>query len=160
MRKIELQDASKKEIRRMAIGSAVCGVLELCVFLLLHLLGIVRFDYRIVLSVTGGVAVALLGFMMLCLSVQKAVGMEPGKAMKARMQMSYNLRLLLQAGWVVVAFAAPYFNVLAAAVPLLFPSVIIFFLLRQGKLVEPSERKNPEHLDEEEGEEHLENFEA
>lgn len=160
MRKIELQDASKKEVRRMAVGSIVCGVFEVCAFWTLHLLGIVRFDYRIVLSVTGGVAVSLLGFVMLCLSVQRAVGMEPGKAMKERMQMSYNLRLLLQAGWVIVAFAAPCFNVLAAAAPLLFPSVIIFFLLRQGKLVEPSERKNPEHLEEEEIEERLEIFEA
>ena len=152
---MKLQAASKKEVKRMAVGSVICAVIELAGFFLLHLLGIVRFTYRVVLGTAGGVIVALLGFVILCLSVQQAVSMEAGKAMKARMQMSYNLRLLLQAGWVVVAFFAPCFNVLAAAAPLLFPTVIIYFLQEQGKLVEPSERKNPEITDEEEPEDHL-----
>ena len=156
---MKLQEASKREVKRMAIGSCICAVLELLGFIALHLLGVVRFTYRVVLGTAGGVIVAVLGFMILCLSVQKAVGMEQGKAMKAQMQFSYNLRLLLQAGWVVVAFFAPCFNVLAAAVPLLFPTVIIFYLQQKGQLVTPSDRKNPEILDDEDSEDHKGTFE-
>ena len=97
----------------------------------------------------------IVSFIILCLSVQRAADMEPGKAMKAQMQLSYNLRLLLQAGWVVAAFLLPCFQVLAAAVPLLFPTVIIFYLQQKGKLVTPSERKNPENPEEDEQEDHL-----
>jgi hypothetical protein len=60
---------------------------------------------------------------------------------------------------VVAAFLLPFVNVLAAAVPLLFPTVIIFYLQQKGKLVTPSERKNPENLDEDEPEDHLGSFE-
>ena len=156
---MRLQEASKKEVKRMAIGSCICAVVELVGFFMLHLLGVVRFTYRVVLGTAGGVVVAVLGFVILCLSVQKAVGMEPGKTMKAQMQMSYNLRLLLQAGWVVVAFFAPCFNALAAAIPLLFPTAIIFYLQQKGTLVTPSERKNPEAPEDEEPEDYKGSFE-
>lgn len=143
----------------MAKGSLICAVVELLVFLLLHLVGVVTFSYRIPLSIVGGVAVALGSFVVLCLAVQQAAEMTNEKAMKARMQLSYNLRLLLQAGWVVLAFLLPFLSVLAAAAPLLFPTIIILVLQKQGKLVEPSTRKNPEPSDEEE-EDHLESFEV
>ena len=156
---MKLQAASKKEVKRMAIGIAVCAVLQLAGFFLLHLLGVVRFTYRVVLGTGGGSLIALLGFVMLCLAVQRAVDTQDEKLRKSRMQLSYNLRLLVQAGWVVAAFLLPFVNVLAAAVPLLFPTVIIFYLQQKGKLVTPSERKNPENLDEDEPEDHLGSFE-
>ena len=157
---MKLQEASKKEVKRMAIGSCICGVLELAGFFLLHLLGVVRFTYKVVLGAAGGVVVAVVSFMILCLAVQRAVDTQDEKVRKNRMQLSYNLRLLLQAGWVVAAFLLPWFNVLAAAVPLLFPTVIIFYLQQKGKLITPSERKNPEPSeDEEEPEDHLGSFE-
>ena len=156
---MKLQEASKKEVKRIAIGSLICGVLELAGFFLLHLLGVVRFTYKVVLGAAGGIVVAVLGFVILCLAVQRAVDTQDEKVRKNRMQLSYNLRLLLQAGWVVVAFLVPCFNVLAAAAPLLFPTVIIFYLQQKGKLVTPSERKNPPPSDEDEEEDHLGSFE-
>ena len=79
--------------------------------------------------------------------------------MKARFQVSYNLRMIIQAGWVVVAFMVPWFHVVAAAVPLLFPTLTIYFLQSRGKLVEPSSRKNPPE-EPETTEERLDTFEA
>lgn len=157
---MKLQPASLKEVKRMAVGSAVCAGIQLCVFAVLHFLGILPFSYRIPLSTAGGVAVSLLSFVVLCFSVQQAAGMTDKKAMKARMQLSYNLRLLLQAGWVVVAFIFPFLSVLAAAAPLLYPTIIILFLQKQGKLVEPSTRKNPEISEEDDEEDRLESFEV
>ena len=156
---MKLQEASKKEVKRIAIGSCICAVLELAGFFLLHLLGIIRFTYKVVLGTVGGTAVAVLSFVVLCLAIQRAVDTQDEKVRKNRMQLSYNLRLLLQAGWVVAAFLLPCFQVLAAAIPLLFPTVIIFYLQQKGKLVTPSERKNPENPEEDEPEDHLGSFE-
>ena len=75
------------------------------------------------------------------------------------MQLSYNLRLALQAAWVIVAFIAPCFHVLAAAIPLLFPTVVLYILQASGKLATPSQRTDtPEQP--EETEERLDTFEA
>ena len=141
----------------MAKGCLICAGIQLCGFLVLHVLGILPFTYRILLSTAIGTCVSLLSFTVLCLSVQKAAGMNDQKAMKAQMQLSYNARLFLQAGWVVAAFLLPFFTVIAAAVPLLYPTVIILFLQKKGVLVEPSTRKNPESSEEED---HLESFEV
>ena len=159
---MKLQPASRKEIKRMSIGCAVCAVIQLAGFFLLHLVGVIPFTYRVVLGTLGGTAIALLSFVILCLAVQKAVDSENDKAMKARMQMSYNIRLLLQAGWVVIAFLLPWFQILAAAAPLLYPTVIILYLQSRGKLVEPSERRNPgpDEQDDDDSDDHLESFEV
>ena len=158
---VKLQPASKKEVKRMAICSSALAVLEFAVFLILHLFKLVPFTFGIAVSIVGGTAIAVLNFMLLCLTIQRAAETEDKKAMKNRLQLSYNFRLVLQAGWVVVAFLIPFLNAIAAAVPLLFPTIIIFVLQKQGKLVEPSTRKNPEPGEEDEEEEdHLESFEV
>jgi len=84
------------------------------------------------------------------MTIQRAVNIGEQKEMKALIQGSYNGRLLLQAGWIVAAYLMPWVNVFAAAIPLLFPTLIIFYLQARGKLVTPSERKNPppEEMDE------------
>ena len=80
--------------------------------------------------------------------------------MKAFIQGSYNGRLLFQAGWIVAAFLIPHVHVIAAAIPLLFPNFVIFYLQMKGKLVEPSERKNTPMDPDEDSEDHLESFEV
>ena len=159
VRQVKLQPASKKEVKRIAIGSGILAVVELAVFLLLHIFKIYSFSYKIPLSIIGGVAITVLAFTLLCLAIQKAASTEDQKLMKSRMQFSYNIRMVLQAGWVVAAFFAPFLNAVAAAVPLLFPTLIIFYLQKKGTLVEPSTRKNPEPSDEDEEEDHNETLE-
>ena len=53
-----------------------------------------------------------------------------------------------------------WLKAVAAAAPLLFPNLTIFYLQYKGKLVEPSERKNPPVDPDEESEDHLESFEV
>lgn len=157
---MKLQSASKKEIKRIAVGTGICDLILLAVFFILSLEGIVRFDYTVLLGALGGSLVAILNFTVMCLTIQKAVDISEQKQMKAFIQGSYNGRLLLQAGWVVVAFLVPHFNVVAAAIPLLFPNLTIFYLQSKGKLVEPSQRKNPPADEQDEPEDHLGSFEV
>lgn len=140
---MKLQSASVREVKRIACGTAVGGVMLIAAVFLLSLFGFCTFDYRVIIGAVGGCIVAVVNFTMMCLTIQRAVNIGEQKAMKAFIQGSYNGRLLLQAGWIVAAYLMPWVNVFAAAIPLLFPNLMIFYLQARGKLVTPSERKNP-----------------
>ena len=157
---MKLQAASQREVKRVACGTAVGGVALIAVMFVLSLMGIGEFDYRVFTGVIGGCIVAVLNFTMMCITIQRAVGIGEQKAMKAFIQGSYNGRLLLQAGWIVAAYLISWINVFAAAIPLLFPNLMIFYLQARGKLVTPSERKNPPPEEVEELEEFKGPFEA
>ena len=157
---MRLQSASKKEIKRIALGTLVWDLILIAALFLLSLEGIGTFDYKVFTGVAGGSVIAILNFTVMCLTIQKAVDIEEKKQMKAFIQGSYNGRLLLQAGWIVAAFLIPHVQVVAAAVPLLFPNLTIFYLQSKGKLVQPSERKNPPAEEQDEPEDHLGTFEV
>lgn len=137
-----LQPASRKELKRIAIGSSVCAILEIAVFWLLSLLGIGTFSYRIITGTVGGTLMGILNFALMCLMIQNATGMTDEKLMKAKVRSSYNLRKIIQILWVVVAFLIPGIHVLAAAIPLFFPNVIIYYLQFKGKLF-PQQETSP-----------------
>lgn len=158
---MRLQSASRKEIKRIAIGTAVCDAILVAVLFLFSQFGIGAFSLgRILLGIVGGSAVAILNFTIMCLTVQKAVDISDQKRMKAFFQGSYNGRLLLQAVWVIIALVVPQIHALAGAAPLLFPNATIFYLQAKGKLVTPSDRKNPPAEDQEAPEDHLGSFEV
>ena len=157
---MKLQPASLREVKRIACGTAVGGVLLIAAMFVLSLLGVGTFDYRVILGAVGGCIVAVINFAMMCITIQRAVNIGEQKAMKAFIQGSYNGRLLLQAGWIVAAYLMPWVNVFSAALPLLFPNLMIFYLQARGKLVTPSERKNPPPEETEEPEDRKETFEV
>lgn len=128
------QPASKKEIRRIAAGSALLTAVMWVVFAALGVAGFGGLTGRVILSSLVGDAVAVGNFAALCLMVQKAAAVAEDKnRSKAIVQLSYNLRLAVQAGWVVLAFVLPCFHVIAGAVPLLFPRAVIYYLQLTGQ---------------------------
>lgn len=144
---MKLQSASRAEVKRMAIGCCICAGIEIVGFFLLDQFGIGHFSYRMIIGALGGTVIAIANFTLLCLMVQGAAGTEDKKLLRAKVQASYNLRLALQALWVVAAFLIPAINVVAAAVPLLFPTAVIYYLRSKGKLTQPSEVKIDEPQD-------------
>lgn len=136
---MKLQPASRKEVARMAKGCGICSVIEIAGLFLLSQFGIGTFSYRMILGAAGGTIVAIGNFAMMCLMVQNAAGIQDQKLLKAKVQGSYNLRIFVQAAWVAAAFFIPFINVIAAAVPLLFPTAVIYYLQMSGKLLPPSE---------------------
>lgn len=157
---MKLQSASLREVKRIACGTAIGSVILVAVMFVLGLMGIGTFDYRVITGALGGCIVAVLNFALMCMTIQRAVNIGEQKAMKTFIQGSYNGRLLLQAGWIVAAYMMPWTNVFAAAIPLLFPNLMIFYLQARGKLVTPSERKNPPPEEIEELEDHKGSFEV
>lgn len=158
---MKLQSASRKEISRIALGTLVCDVILIAALFLLSLVGVGTFSLgRILLGTLCGSVVAVGNFTILCLTVQSAVNIDNKRKMKKAFQLSYNLRLLLQAVWVVAAFLIPQIHFVAGAAPVLFPNVVIFFLQSRGKLISesaPAPGKKPEDTD---GNDTLETFEV
>lgn len=157
---MKLQAASKKEVKRIAIGICVCDVIMIAGLFLLSQFGIGTFDYRVFVGALGGSVIALVNFTLMCLTIQSAADTADQKQMKAKFQLSYNARMALQAVWVILAIVVSHINAVAGALPLLFPNAVIFFLQSRGKLVQPSQRKNPEIIEEDEPEDHLGSFEV
>ncbi len=137
---MRFQSASIKEIKRVAAGCGVCLIAMLAAFLVLQQVGVTPFGLAVAVGGLAGSAVAILNFAGLCLTVQNAACTEDMNKRKTKIQASYYLRLISQAAWVVVAFRTPWIHTIAAALPLLFPNAVIFFLqvwdgIRQRKAV-------------------------
>ena len=133
-----LQPASRKEVKRVAVGTLVCDVLLVAGLFLASQFDIGTFALgKILLSAAIGSCVAVLNFALMCLTVQSALGMTDQKKMKAKFQLSYNARMILQAGWTVIAFLIPGLHFIAGAAPVLFPKVTILYLQAKGKLLPP-----------------------
>ncbi len=157
---MKLQPASRKEVIRIAKGVLVCDVLMAAALFLLSLVGVGTFTpLRIALGALLGSVVAVANFAILCLTVQNAAQTEDKKLMRQKFQLSYNIRLVLQAAWVIVCFLVPQIHFVAGAAPILYPNVVIYFLQSRGKLVQPSDR-TAAPVTEAEEEDHLESFEV
>ena len=130
---MKLQPESKKELLRIACGVSLCTAVMWVVFAALHLVGWVVFDYRVLLGGIIGALVAIGNFAGICLMVQKVIDEQDEKRRKAQLQASYNIRMLIQAVWVIVAIGAPCFQPFAGILPLLFPRITIYYLQITGK---------------------------
>ena len=100
---MKLQPESKKELLRIACGVSLCTAVMWVVFAALHLVGWVVFDYRVLLGGIIGALVAIGNFAGICFVVQKIIDEPDEKRRKAKLQLSHNSRMLLQAVWVIVA---------------------------------------------------------
>jgi len=140
---MKLQPASRKEITRIAAGTLVCDGILIAALFVLSLVGVGTFEAgRILLGAACGSVLAIVNFTILCLTVQSAVGMENKRKMKARFQLSYNARMLIQALWVVAAFLIPQIHFVAGAAPIFFPNVVIYFLQATGRLIPAQEKQD------------------
>ena len=158
---MKLQSASRKEIRRIAVGTLVCDGIMVAGLFLLSQFDMGKFDLpRILLGAACGSVIAILNFTILCLTVQIAAEIENKRKMKAKFQLSYNIRLALQAGWVIACFAIPQIHFIAGAAPILFPNVVIFYLNSKNLLMPSTRTASPSDEAEEEQEDRLENFEV
>ena len=157
---MKLQSASRKEIRRISIGTLACDGIMIAGLWLLSQFDMGTFDLpRILLGAACGSIIAIANFTILCITVQIAAEMENKRKMKAKFQLSYNIRLALQAGWVVACFVIPQIHFIAGAAPVLFPNVVIFYLNSKNMLM-PSSRTSSPIPEEDDREDRLENFEA
>ncbi|MBQ7859110.1 MAG: ATP synthase subunit I [Faecalibacterium sp.] len=123
----------KKTLKQIAAGIALCTAVLWVVFAALQLLGLTRLDLRVVLSSVLGAAVALANFVIICVTSTKYLDMQDEDQRKKFLTLSHNLRMLLQAGWVVLCIALGALHLVAGVAPLLFPRITIYYLQITGK---------------------------
>ena len=109
----------KRETLYIAVWTAALSVLMQAVFLIIR-----KWDYTVLLGNLLGGGVAVLNFLLMGLTIQKAVTEDEKQASK-RMRASQSYRLLMQAAVLILAGVLGCFDILAAAIPLLFPRVAI-----------------------------------
>ncbi len=128
---MKLQSAVKKELIHISCGTLICTVAMWLVFAVLGLFTTIKLDSSVLLGGALGALVAIANFVALGITVQQIASMPTPRA-KGIMQISYNLRLVLQAAWCVFAMQWSAVHFIAAALPLLFPRVAIFYLQKIG----------------------------
>lgn len=133
---MKLQAASRKEVSRIAAGVLICDGIMVAALFLLSQLGVGEFDLgKILLGAAIGSVIAIANFIILCLTIQSALEIENKRKMKARFQTSYNIRLLIQAAWIVACFfLREKIHFIAAAAPVFYPNIWLVFLQLTGRL--------------------------
>ena len=133
---MRLQAASRKEVSRIAVGVLIGDGIMVAALFLLSQLGVGKFDVvKILVGAAIGSVIAIVNFIILCLTIQSALEIENKRKMKARFQTSYNIRLLIQAAWIVACFfLREKIHFFAAAAPVFYPNVWLVYLQLTGRL--------------------------
>ncbi len=133
----KLQPGVKKEVGNIVIYTCIGVVIELILLILAHYFLLpdkIPFDYTLFTGAIAGGLVAVLNFVLMALTVQKVAGItDDEKTAKKVLQASYSRRMLMQIVWIVIAIAAPCFNMVAGILPLLFPTMGIKIATMMGK---------------------------
>ena len=143
------------DILPMTIAEIAVGGLTCLVALLLDVLGVVSFSYRIPLGSLLGILVILLNYVFLILSVDKAIAdylkLVDGKEMDEEeaerfaqehampvqnaIKISFIARTVSMLAALIVAFILDWFNPIATAIPLLaFRPLLTLIEIIKGKV--------------------------
>ena len=146
-----IQPVVKQETKRVAIGVAVMAALMIAVYLIVG-----QFNASVLLGAILGSAAAIGNFFLMALTVQRATESMPvlppeekedapqdgeeddeakpqplsaeARSAGKSMQVSYILRMLGLALIAVIAAKVPALDLLATALPMLFPHIVISIL--------------------------------
>lgn len=128
-----------RETKYIATWVIILSVVMEAVFLIIGM-----WDYKVLLGNLFGGAVAVLNFLLMGITVQKAV-MKDEKDAAASMKLSQTLRNLMLLIAAVLAITLPFFNAAAAIIPLFFPRIAIVFVpLRDRKTINEEVKSNGE----------------
>lgn len=110
----------KRETLRISLGTIVLSAVMQLVFVLIK-----RWDMTVVCGNLLGAFTAILNFFLMCLTVQRCVQLPSDKA-ALRIRASQSGRLFMMAAFLGMAALLPkVFNIFAAAIPLIFPTLTI-----------------------------------
>ena len=111
----------KKETQYIAYFCTILSVLMQSVFILLK-----KWTYTVLLGNVFALAAAVLNFLFMGITVQKAVTMDQDEAKKI-IKSSQKLRSAALLLILIIGVALPYFNTVAFIVPMFFPRIAVSF---------------------------------
>ena len=120
----------KNDIKKLSIYVLVMTVIMVGVFAACG-----YFDMSVIYGAILGYAAAMANFILLAITLSKSLG----KAEHATrtMGLSYVLRMIMIAAAVMIAITSPFFNYVAAVIPLVFPRFAIMIMNLRKKKVKP-----------------------
>lgn len=153
----------KGEILALAVGEVAVGALVCGGYAIAHTLGFAEFDYRVITGALLGIAVTVLNYLFLTLSVNRAVNdylalrgnremndeeaekfaAENSAPIQNAIKTSFIIRTTSMLATLVIAFVTKWFNPLATAIPLLAfrPLISIYESLRRKQDKAPNPEK-------------------
>ncbi|MBR5947060.1 MAG: ATP synthase subunit I [Clostridia bacterium] len=120
----------KRETLRITAGTLILSAVMQFVFIIIKC-----WDMTVLFGNLLGAFAAVLNFFLMCMTVQRCVSLEPDKA-AYKIRISQSGRLVMMAAFLGIAALIPkVFNIFAAAIPLIFPTLTIaayrFFLAKK-----------------------------
>lgn len=135
----KIDETVMRETRYIAGVTIILSVIMEAVFLIIG-----KWDYTVLLGNIFGGAVAVVNFLLMGITVQKAV-LKDEKEAATLMKLSQTLRNMMLLITCVVAIAVPFMNGVAAVIPLFFPRIAISLIpLRDRKAINGKVEKNGE----------------
>lgn len=135
----KIDDTVVRETRYIAGVAIILSVVMEAVFLIIGM-----WSYKVLLGNIFGGTVAVVNFLLMGITVQKAVQKDEKDA-AALMKLSQTLRNLMLLIAAALALALPFINPIAAIIPLFFPRIAIFLIpLRDKKSYAAKENENGE----------------
>lgn len=118
---IKVDTTVKNETRYIAYSCVILSVLMQLVFILLK-----KWTYSVLWGNLLSLAIAILNFLFMGITVQKAVTLEVKEAKKL-MKSSQSLRNAAVFVAVVIGVVVPCFNTAAVIIPIFFPRIAVSF---------------------------------
>lgn len=125
-----------RETKYIAAWVIILSVVMEAVFLIIGM-----WDYKVLLGNLFGGAIAVLNFLLMGITVQKAV-MKDEKNAATSMKLSQTLRNLMLLIAAVLAITLPFFNAVTAIIPLFFPRIAIVFVPLRDRKAKSGEVKS------------------
>lgn len=116
---MKIDSTVRRETKYIAIWVFLLSLIMQAVFLIIG-----KWDYTVLLGNVFSGAIAVLNFLLMGITVQKAVE-KSEKDAAAMMKASQSMRSLLLFVVVVLGIALPFFNGFAAVIPMFFPRIAI-----------------------------------
>lgn len=131
---MHLRPDVKRELGHIGIGCAVGAAVLSAVWGILAAAGAgIPFGWSVPLSAVLGAAAAWLNFFGLAVTLQKAMHCDSETGRRNLLRLSDLYRKLGLGVFLVAMILIPFFNWVAAAIPLLFPQLTIFVMYAFGR---------------------------
>lgn len=110
---------TKVDVLRVTVGNFLLAFVMVLIFALVG-----HFSLEVIWGAILGAGFVSLSFWWLAVSVTKYVEKDP-KTAQAKVSATYTVRLLLVAVMIIVAIKVPFFNFVAAIIPLFYQRLVI-----------------------------------
>ncbi len=117
---MKLEPEVKKEIKLMAFGCAVCSVVCILVFLIIG-----KFGWDVVIGALIGFVLAVGNFILMSLSIVKALETGDENTAKVKMHSSYIRRTIIMLAVMALSIAVEWINWIPVLLSVFYPRIII-----------------------------------